>query len=188
MLAEISHGKSQALLKQRNILLISTVALLVIVLMQVGLLLTRDREIVLQPVLPRPIAISSDHVSREYMELTTRDTALLILNRSPSGLDYWMENVLSLVDPSAYGEVKSQLIKMVNEQKGSDISQAFTLTGMTIDTRNLTAVVSGRLQTSVGKTVISNEPRQFAFKWRYSGLSLRLVRFGLVASQEEQGK
>lgn len=186
MLLEVSHGRAQALLKQRNILLVVGIALLVIMLMLVMALVTRDREVVLQPVLSRPLTITSDHVSREYLELVSRDTAYMILNRSPAGLDYWMEGVLKIVDPSAYGEVKSSLLNLVAEQKGSDISQSFTITSMTLDTDKLTATVEGKLITFVGQTVISNEPRKFLMRWRYQGLSLRLVGFGLIIPPEGQ--
>ena len=49
-----------------------------------------------------PWAISSSGVEADYLELVTRDVALMLLNRSPAGLDYWMEQILKLADPSAH--------------------------------------------------------------------------------------
>ena len=178
MLAEISHGRSQSLLKQRNMLAVFALTLLAVALMLIMALTTKDREIVLAPVLSRPLTISSASVSKEYLELVSRDAATMVLNRTPSGLDYWMEQVLKIVHPSAYGRVKNQLVKIVAEQKGSDVAQAFSMTGMTIDLPHLTTDVTGFVTTYVGRQVISNEKKSFRFRWDYSGLSLSLVEFG----------
>ncbi|QYE33133.1 type IV conjugative transfer system protein TraE (plasmid) [Polymorphobacter sp. PAMC 29334] len=182
MLAEISHGRSQSLLKQRNMLAVFALALISIVLMLVLALSTKDREMVLQPVLSRPLTLSSAGISPEYFELVTRDTAVMVLNRTPSGLDYWMEQVLKVVHPSAYGRVKNALTKIVAEQKGSDVAQAFAMTRMTVDPKRLVSEVTGTVTTYVGTKIIASDVRTFRFRWSYSGLSLSLVEFGeLVA-------
>jgi len=184
MLAEISHGRSQSLLKQRNMLAVFTLALFGIVLLLVLALSVKDREIVLQPVLAKPLTLSSSGVSAEYFELVTRDTAVMVLNRTPSGLDYWMEQVLRVVHPAAYGPVKNALVKIISEQKGSDIAQAFAMTKMTVDPKHLVSEVTGMVTTYVGNKIISSEKRTFRFRWSYSGLSLSLVEFGeLVAAK-----
>src|SRR3546814_2120768 len=90
----------------------------------------RDRAIVLQPVLTRQLELSSAGVSREYLELVTRDAAVMMLNRSPQNLDYWMDSVLKIVHPSAYGRIKGDLLKIVNDQRGSSVSQYFTMESM----------------------------------------------------------
>lgn len=65
------------------------------------------------------ITISSAGVSAQYMEFVTRDAALMLLNRSPEGLDYWMEQILELADPAANGKLKADLVRIVEEQRGS---------------------------------------------------------------------
>ena len=94
-----SHAQNQRLLKQRNLLLLaaSALAVLAAILLLIGF--SRDREVVLQPVLRSPLTISSAGVSREYLELITRDVVVLTLDRSPSNLEYWMESVLAIASP-----------------------------------------------------------------------------------------
>jgi conjugal transfer pilus assembly protein TraE len=41
--------------------------------------------------------VSSAGVEADYLELVTRDAALVLLNRSPEGLDYWMNEILMLI-------------------------------------------------------------------------------------------
>ena len=178
MLAELAHGRGQALLKQRNMLAVICLALIGLVMVLVMLFASKDREIVLQPVLTRPLAISSNGVTADYLEMVTRDTAIIALNRSPEALEYWMSQVLRIVHPSAYGRVKASLLKVVTEQKGSDVAQAFSMTGMTVDPKRLTSDVSGVLTVFVGKKVISSTRRTYRFRWSYAGLTLSLVEFG----------
>jgi len=45
--------------------------------------------------------------------------------------------------------------------------------------------VTGDLHTIVGSKVISKDRRPFRFKWKYSGVSLQLVGFGMVSKAEE---
>lgn len=96
----IGLAQNQRVLKQRNALGITAIVLagLVVILFMVGA--TRDREVVLQPILRSPLTISSTGVSPEYLEMVTRDTALIALNRSPENLNYWMESLLKIAAPN----------------------------------------------------------------------------------------
>ena len=147
---------------------------------------TRDREIVLQPILASPLVVNSSGVSRQYLELVTRDTAVLTLDRSPANLEYWMKSVLDITAPSAQGKIRADLMKIVNEQRGSSIAQFFTIQTMELDTKNLRSTVTGDLHTIVGNKVVSSERRSFRFDWQYSGLSLKLVGFGMVTTGKEK--
>ena len=97
-----------------------------------------------------------------------------------------MNAVLDITSPRMQGRIKGDLLKIVGEQRGSSISQFFTIETMELDTRNLRSEVTGSLHTIVGNKVISNERRTFRYDWEYSGLSLKLIGFGMVVA--EQGK
>ena len=113
MLSDIAHQRTQSLLRQRKVLLIAAGGSFLTNLALVSSLSTRDREVILQPINTRPLAISSSGVSADYLELVTRDVALMLLNRSPAALDYWMEQILKVADPSAYGTLRAELVKIV---------------------------------------------------------------------------
>lgn len=186
MLADISHGRSQALLKQRNMLAVLVLALIGLMMVIITMFVSRDREIVLQPVLSRPLTISSAGVTSEYLEMVTRDTASIALNRSPESLEYWMREILKIVHPSAYGRLKANLLRVIDENKGSDVSQSFSMTGMKIDPKQLTSEVSGVVTVFVGKKVISSAKKTFRFRWFYSGLTLSLIEFGELVPVEKE--
>lgn len=179
--AHISYGRSQSVLVQRNLLAVAAIVLAIVVVVLFGALAAKNREVVLQPILSRPMTISSSGVTNDYLEAVTRDTAYLILNRSPSSLDYWMDSVLKIVDPDSYGMIKAQLVKIVSEQSNTDISQTFTPSKMSVDPKTLTSQITGELRVLVGDQVISHQKRTYVFGWRYSGVSLSLVRFGILA-------
>ena len=183
-----THAQGQRVLKQRNLLAVTSVALGILTTVLFFLTITRDREVVLQPVLQSPLKVSSAGVSKEYLELITRDTAVLTLDRNPANLDYWMQSVLDVTAPSAQGKIRADLMKIVDEQRGSSIAQFFTIQSMEIDPKSLWSTVSGDLHTIVGNKVVSNERRTFRFDWQYSGLSLKLVGFGMVTTGKEKDR
>jgi conjugal transfer pilus assembly protein TraE len=133
MRAEFAYEEAQKYLRQRNWLALVAGGLAVTTLFGVGAAATRDREVVLVPVTSERLSLSSAGPDAHYLELVTRDTALMLLNRSPQGLDYWMAEILKLADPAAHGRLKAELVKIVDEQRGSDISQAFVIRKMEVD-------------------------------------------------------
>ena len=180
------HAQHQRILKQRNRLVVVAVVLAALAALLLLTVATRDREVVLQPILRSPLTVSSSGASREYLELVTRDAAVLTLDRSPNNLEYWMKSVLDITAPEAQGRLKADLLKIVDEQRGSSIAQFFTIQSMRIDTENLTSDVTGELHTIVGSRVISRDRRTFRFQWKYSGVSLQLIGFGIVTKPEER--
>ena len=184
----ISHGQAQRLLKQRNLLAIGCAALFGVSVLLTLTAASREREVVLQPVLARLLTLSSSHIDKDYLELVTRDAALLTLNRSPSNLQYWMDSILEITDPRTHGRMKAELMKVFSEQNGSNVSQYFTIEKLSVDPEGLTSEVNGVLHTVVGSKEVTAEARTFRFVWSYSGVSLKLAGFGQVTKDDEGGK
>jgi conjugal transfer pilus assembly protein TraE len=183
-----SHAQSQRVLKQRNVLVGVSLGLAALSAMLGIAASSRDREIILQPVLRSPLTLSSAGVSREYLEAVTRDAAVLTLNRSPQSLDYWMKSVLEITDPRAFGAVKADLMKIVQDQRGSSISQYFSLESMKVDPAALTSDVTGTMHTMVGREEVSAAPKIFHYGWAYNGVSLKLVQFGMVVKDPSKSR
>ncbi|MXO71780.1 type IV conjugative transfer system protein TraE [Alteraurantiacibacter buctensis] len=185
MHTEFAHAQAQKYLAQRNRLAVTSALLGVVSVLGLGAAMTRDQEIVLVPVTSETLTLSSGGVDAQYLELIARDTALMLLNRAPESLDYWMEQILKVADPAAHGRLKAELVAIVEEQRGSDISQAFVIRSITPDTDHLTAVVSGTLKTFVGAQVIASQQRSFRFTWTRRGLSLGLSAFEQLSNPQE---
>lgn len=177
-----SQAQAQRVLRQRNMLVLTSVGLGVVAMFALIAASARDREVVLQPVLTRSLAISSAGVSKDYLELVTRDATVLMLNRTPQNAQYWMDAVLKIVHPSAYGRMKGELLRIVNDQRGSSVAQFFTVETMKVDPDHLTSEVTGVLHTMVGRQEVAALKRTFRFEWTYSGIELRLIGFGAIAA------
>jgi conjugal transfer pilus assembly protein TraE len=103
---DLAHDKSQRVLRQRNGLALLS---LVLGLVAVGSVVSagrKDREVVLVPTLRTPLTLTSAKVSPDYLEMVTRDVALVALNRSPQSLTYWMDSILEVTDEQARGKSK----------------------------------------------------------------------------------
>lgn len=178
-----SHAQSQRILKQRNALVGVSLGLVALSALLGVAAVSRDREIILEPVLRSPLTLSSAGVSREYLEAVTRDAAVMTLNRTPQSLNYWMKSVLEITDPRAYGAVRGDLLKIVEDQRGSSIAQFFTIDSIKVDPAALTSDVSGTMHTMVGRQEISALPKTFHYGWSYNGVSLKLIQFGMVEKE-----
>ncbi|TXH08032.1 MAG: conjugal transfer protein TraE [Candidatus Moraniibacteriota bacterium] len=183
-----SHAQSQRFLKQRNMLAFISLAFLGSTVVLATAAANREREIILQPILSNPLTLSSDNIPKEYLELVTRDTALLTLNRSPENLQFWMDQVLDIADPRTHGKLKADLMRVLEEQSGSNVSQYFTMEKMTVDPEALTSEVNGILHTVVGQKEVSAEAKTFKYIWTYNGVSLKLAGFGLAKKDDKNGK
>src|SRR3546814_11123649 len=95
-----SHSHSQRILRQRNILAIVASGLCALTLLLFIFTVSRDRAVVLQPILRSPVTVSSAGVSREYLEPITRAPVLPTLNRTPQNPEYWMHSVLEITATS----------------------------------------------------------------------------------------
>ena len=105
-----------------------------------------------------------------------------------TGVDLRLRGLLhGVVQEHVQGRIKADLLKIVNEQRGSSISQYFQIQSMEIDTQNLRSTVTGKLNTVVGQKVVSSDIRTFQFTWEYSGLSLKLIGFGMVQPEKKKG-
>ena len=181
-----SHAQSQRVLKQRNAAVGATLGLAALSAILGVAAASRDREVILQPVLRSPLTLSSSGVSRDYLEAVTRDAAVLTLNRTPQSLDYWMKSVLEITDPRAFGAVKANLLKIAEDQRGSSIAQYFTMDSLKVDPVALTSDVTGTLHTMVGREEVSAAPKLFHYGWSYNGVSLKLLQFGLVVRDPQK--
>lgn len=181
-----SQAQSQRVLKQRNLLAVVTGGLALVSLFAVAAAASRDREVILQPMHSSTLTISSSGVGREYLELVTRDAAVMMFNRTPASLEYWTDSILKIVHPSAYGRMKAELLKLANDQRGSSVAYFFTIEGMKVDPETLTSEVTGVLHTMVGRQEVSAIHRTFRFRWTYTGLELRLIEFGAVVKEGEE--
>jgi conjugal transfer pilus assembly protein TraE len=182
----------QSLVDARKLQVQRTVLLTVLAISaagNIGLVLynaTRPVEVVLQPILQRPVTISSSYVSRDYLEMVTRDTAYAVLNRTPQSIDYWMNAVLKITDPAYYGAVKARLLRSAQVLRGRDITQMIEIETIDVAPDRLNSEISGVIHVYEGQREVSHAPVRYHFDWTYRGLSLKLAGFGDVRDPSKE--
>ena len=117
---EFAYEEAQRHLKQRNRFAALAGVLGLTTVLAVGAAATRDETLVLVPVTSERIALSSGGIETHYLELVTRDTALMLLNRAPEegDTDSWTEEVtrdLQRIESEALriGEITRKLSSLV---------------------------------------------------------------------------
>jgi conjugal transfer pilus assembly protein TraE len=178
-------SQSSVFRNQRNLMALFAVGAAVVAVSSSLVAFSRDREVILQPISRSALSVSSAGVSRDYLELVTRDVALLILNRSPENLEYWRDSILEITSTAQHGAVSRDLAQIIEQQKESSVAQYFTMSAMDVDTDRLSSEISGNVHTIVGSKEVTSVPRKFRFYWSYEGLSLKLKGFKLVTEKEE---
>ena len=181
---DLSHQHSQRVLKQRNVFAVISVVLFLILSATFLVMANRSREVILVPTMHSDMTLNSRGVSPDYLEAVTRDTATLAQNRSPEDLDYWMKSLLDIADDQARGQLKIDLMKIYQEQTGSQISQWFTPDSMKVYPEKLESEVAGTVHTEVANKEITSQHRLFRMFWTYNGVSLKLRAFGAVVKAE----
>ena len=149
MRAEFAHEQAQAYLRQRNRFAMLAGVLGLTSVVSLGAAVTRDEQLVLVPITAERVGLSSAGVDAPYLELVTRDTELMLLNRAPESLDYWMASILKLADPAAHGRLKAELVQIVEEQRGSDISQAFVIARIEVDPEEIPRLAAPEIRWQV---------------------------------------
>ena len=155
-------------------------------LVSLGAAVTRDEQVVLVPITAERITVSSGGIDAPYLELVTRDTALMLLNRAPESLDYWMDEHPEARRSRRARPPQGRARPNRRGARGSDISQAFVIAEMHVDPKALTSTVTGTLKTFVGAQVIASQRRSFRFRWSKRGLSLALAGFEQLPTDKEE--
>tara|TARA_R110002096_G_scaffold365345_1_gene558695 strand:+ start:3833 stop:4396 length:564 start_codon:yes stop_codon:yes gene_type:complete len=173
----LSIREAQAVLKQRNMLMLFSLGLMILNGWTWLELRGQEEKIILIPTLDGEVTISNKGVSADYLERVTRDVMALMLNRTPRSLPYFQDQLLRIVHPGSYGYIKSQLVKMADEVRKGDISTIFFPVHMSTDPANLTSEVTGELHVYVGKTRVAKDRRHYRMTWNYAGVRLSLLSF-----------
>ena len=83
---EFAYEEAQRHLRQRNRFAALAAVLGLTSLLAVGAAATRDESVILVPVTSERLTLGSDATDAHYLELVTRDTALMLLNRAPESV------------------------------------------------------------------------------------------------------
>lgn len=184
--AGYSHQQFQAVLRQRNVLVIGGLGLMLLNAWVLMLLGQKEERVVLVPTLERHAVVSTEFVDPTYLEQVTRDTAYLFLNRSPNNLEYFADQILRIVHPASHADIQRQLAELQKDARDSQVATTFFPTNIYVDPDGLYSEVAGDVQSYVGNTRVTSDLRRYGIQWSYAGLRLSLVDFWELEAGESR--
>lgn len=168
---QLHQSRLQQLLKHRNIYLglcilsLGTNGLLALVLFfSIG----HERVVIVPPNIATSFWVGYQSMSGEYLAQMSEFFTQLRLTASPASITQQANSLLHYVDPSIYGELKSQLTTEANHIKQSQISTAFYPVDIQVDAAQLKVKVVGDLMTSVADVPLSPQRLTYLLTYRLS--------------------
>ena len=186
MKTSIQRSHFQKIIEQRNgYLVLSTGLLILCLLLSIIIfhLIDRERIIISPPVVHSSFWIDHDEVSPAYLSEMSTFFVQLKLTKTPSNAEFQRETLLRYTDPSFYGEFKNELVAEDEHMINAHINLAFYPVNMEVDTKKLTARVTGDLQSTVGSSALAPVRISYLIGYRYDQGRLLLTSF-----QEEKNQ
>lgn len=163
-------SEAQKILKQRNIAVAVVSILLVSNLFLSAAVIFGDKEVVLVPnSLNEEASIVNGKMSPAYIEAITRDVINLMLNTTPSNVEYSAKSILKITHSKFYGSLKTALTARSNDVLNRKISVVFWPQSITPGEDRSSAFVVGKLVTYLGKEEVSNEEKTYLITYVSEG-------------------
>lgn len=179
-------SKLQDIIKHRNIFMITTVGLLLIILLQSIVLFKTigNTKVILVPMPLKQIGwVDKYHVSDSYLVEMTRYYAYLFLDTSPHENKDKMAEILKFVAPKYHNSLESQLIKQNAIIDKQHISTWFSPEKIKVSQTSLSAEISGTLHVYVGKEETDSHEVTYSVHYVYRNGSLLIAAFNEVKNE-----
>ena len=158
-------------------LITALIASLVIVFSLIG----TERIIVVPPSIDKTFWVARDHASREYLEQMGSFVAWLILDATPSSIDWKKDVLLNYVAPDQYGAMKSRQEIEAERLKRINASTFFLPQQLVANETGQSVVVRGRLRTQVNGLDTATDTKAYFAAFEYIGGRMHLKTFKEIA-------
>lgn len=170
------HRRNRSLALAVGALALGLVLTLAII---VGLLGT-VRTVVVPPSLNKTFWVAGDRASSEYLEQMGSFVAWLILDVTPSTIDWKKDILLGYVDPQQYGALKTRQEIEAERLKRINAVTAFSPQQLVASEDTQSLIVRGRLRTLVNGYETANDLKAYRIDFGYAGARMHIVGFNEV--------
>lgn len=133
-------------------LVLSQLLLLAVIVSIVG----SERTIIVPPNIDRKFWVTKDKASREYLEEMAGYVSWLVLDVTPSTVD-WKRNVLlNWVAPDQHATMKSKMDLEADRLRTNNASTSFLIQQFTADEAKQSVLITGRLRRQINGTDIGD--------------------------------
>ena len=174
-------------LRKQNRKLGTGISLLgVCLLMALGLiasLIGAERTVIVPPDIDKAFWVSKNKASREYLEQMAGYVSWLMLDVTPSTVD-WKRNVLlNWVAPDQHAAMKTKMDIEADRLRSNNATSSFLIQQLTADEKDQSVLVTGRLRRQInGTDVAEPETRSYLAQFQYTGGRVHIQTFKEIAN------
>jgi conjugal transfer pilus assembly protein TraE len=168
---------SRATIAFQSILLIASVV--VNILMVIALLKTvgNERTIIVPPNIQKSFWVDNEKVSGSYLEQMGTYIAYLVLNATPTTVDYQNNILMQYVAPAYYGQFDTDAKASAERLKRDNIAQVFLPNRVLIDEPNSRVGITGTTSTYVNNAKVSDVRKGYLVEFIYREGKIYLKSF-----------
>ena len=154
-------------------LAVGHVVALIVILNLIGTV----RTVVVPPSIDKSFWVSRDKASSEYLEQMGSFIAWLVLDVTPSSIDWKKGVLLGYVEPGQYGALKTRQEVEAERLKRINASTLFMPQQLVPSEDAQTVVVRGRLRTLVNGFETGNDLKAYLVEFSFNGARMHLKTF-----------
>jgi conjugal transfer pilus assembly protein TraE len=153
---------------------LSVLLCLVVIVSIVG----SDRTVIVPPNIDRTFWVTKEKASREYLEEMASYVAWLVLDVTPTTVD-WKKNVLlNWVAPDQHAAMKTKMDLEAERLRGNNAATFFLVQQLAADEAKQSVVITGRLRRQInGADVTEPETRSYLAQFQYAGGRVHIQSF-----------
>lgn len=141
-------------------------------------ILGSERTILVPPSIDKTFWVTKDKASGEYLEQMAGFVTWLMLDVSPSTVDWKREQLLKYVQPAQYQAMKTRMEVEADRLRRNNASTFFLIQQFAADEKDQTVLVTGRLRRQInGADVGEPETRSYLAQFQYTGGRVHIQTF-----------
>lgn len=173
--------RSQALSALAGVLSVSLLLCLVAIVKLIG----TERTVVVPPTLNKSFWVTTSKASASYLEQMGIYVAWLILDVSPSTIDWKKDELLTWVAPEQHGAFKVQQEVEAERLKRMNATTYLQPLQFVPDETTQSVVVRGRLKTQVNGQETSTDTKSYLVQFDYEGGRIHLQGFKEISNDPQ---
>ena len=137
-----------------------------------------ERTIVVPPSIERTFWVTKDKASREYLEQMAAYVSWLVLDVTPSTVDWKRNQLLEYVAPDDYAALKTQMDLEAERLRTNNATTSFLIQQLTADEKEQSVILAGRLRKQINGTDIAEPATRFyRAQFKYAGGRVHIKSF-----------
>jgi conjugal transfer pilus assembly protein TraE len=142
-----------------------------------------DRTVIVPPNIDRSFWVTRDKASREYLEQMGGFIAWLVLDVTPTTVDWKRNLLLNWVSPERHAEMKTRMDLEAERLRNNNASTYFLVQQLAADEQRQSVVVTGRMRRQInGVDVSEPETRSYLAQFRFAGGRIHIHSFKEIAN------